>query len=484
MVTEISAAPVMFTEQQAVHDESVNYVTGKDTRHAMKVLIGYAGTGKTFTTGKIIATLKKLEEENLFGPSYRIAMSAPTHKAVRVLKKFAPFPDVEFATIHSLLGLREVVDERTGKISYEPSKDEEDRPRITEYNVLFIDETSMLSSELFLLILPYVKRGQIKLIFLGDPAQIPPVGKTDTIPFQEEGRATYNIGLMTLSEVRRQAHDNPILEYATRIRQVYKTAPSIPVATSIFEGHGIECMRADQEKEIRELIRQYFGSPQFAEDPDYMKIIAYRNTVVNAFNKIAREEIYKGQELQFIKEGEKLIMDKSLILSTKRVLLSTNQEIDVNRFTIETSDYDYMGAEEVEGTIIAELKSDAFKYYNTHVNYFDVDGKQKVANIRIAHEDEIGRIDAIVNHLKKMAMKVPMGNPLRGKLWREFYKVQRMFAQVKYNYAITAHKSQGSTYDNCMMIEWDINDSSKIEERNRIKYVAATRARNRLFIVN
>jgi ATP-dependent exoDNAse (exonuclease V) alpha subunit len=82
-------------------------------------------------------------------------------------------------------------------------------------------------------------------------------------------------------------------------------------------------------------------------------------------------------------------------------------------------------------------------------------------------------------------------NPLRNKLWVAYFKVDRVFAAVKHNYALTCHKSQGSTYENCMMIDWDINmnikmqggKDIKLEERNRIKYVAATRAKQKLFIV-
>lgn len=472
-------------EQQVAHDSIVDYITGRDHSHLMKVLVGYAGTGKTFTLGRIIDTLQS--EKSVFGgmmSTYKIAMSAPTHKAVRVLRKFAQFDNVEFATIHSLLGLREKVDERTGKLSYEQSKDPEDRPRIEEYNVLFIDECSMFSAELFQLLLPYVKNKGLKLIFVGDAAQIPPVGKTESIPLDEAKRKEYNIGLVQLTKVMRQATDNPILEYATKIRQVYKTADYIPVTPLVINDKGIECLKSTDEEGIRGIIRQYFASEQFASDSDYMKIIAWTNRVVDAFNVIAREEIYGEKTLPLIKNNEKLIMDKPLLLMSGRVLLSTNQEISVKSFDIQTAENEYMTAEEVDDVVVPKLESDKFKYYNTFVSFFDNNGREKEANIRIAHEDEVKRIEEIAAHLTKMATKVPFGNPLRGKLWKEFYEVQRMFAQVKYNYAVTSHKSQGSTYDNCMMIDWDINTNKRVEERNRVKYVAATRARNRLFIVN
>lgn len=41
---------------------------------------------------------------------------------------------------------------------------------------------------------------------------------------------------------------------------------------------------------------------------------------------------------------------------------------------------------------------------------------------------------------------------------------------------------QGSTYDNTMVLDWDIAENKKIAERNRIRYVAFTRARNLLLV--
>ena len=46
---------------------------------------------------------------------------------------------------------------------------------------------------------------------------------------------------------------------------------------------------------------------------------------------------------------------------------------------------------------------------------------------------------------------------------------------LDYGYAITGHKSQGSTYKHVMILEDDINLNHKIKERNQIKYVALTR---------
>jgi len=71
----------------------------------------------------------------------------------------------------------------------------------------------------------------------------------------------------------------------------------------------------------------------------------------------------------------------------------------------------------------------------------------------------------------------------RKEMWKQFYALEKPFANVNYNYCITAHKAQGSTYNYCISMEWDIDQNRSIPERNRIRYVAATRARNKLFVV-
>jgi len=54
-------------------------------------------------------------------------------------------------------------------------------------------------------------------------------------------------------------------------------------------------------------------------------------------------------------------------------------------------------------------------------------------------------------------------------------KTEIIVKDLDYGYALTAHKSQGSTYQHVMIIENDMNLNPKTKERNQIKYVALTR---------
>ncbi len=97
--------------------------------------------------------------------------------------------------------------------------------------------------------------------------------------------------------------------------------------------------------------------------------------------------------------------------------------------------------------------------------------------IQILHEDSHAEFATFIENVRKKAIAKGEGTS-----WTVYYEALRMFADVSYNYAITAHKAQGSTYENVFILEDDIDENRDLIERNRIKYTAYTRASKRLFI--
>jgi ATP-dependent exoDNAse (exonuclease V) alpha subunit len=65
----------------------------------------------------------------------------------------------------------------------------------------------------------------------------------------------------------------------------------------------------------------------------------------------------------------------------------------------------------------------------------------------------------------------------------QFYKAKQHYADVNYAYAITCHKSQGSTYKNVYVDLADISGNDNVVERNRIIYTAITRASEKAVII-
>lgn len=480
--------PPLNESQQKVYDDVMAFLTGKDEEHPMWVFKGYAGTGKTFTLGRIVEELYRQSRAGL--GDYRIAMSAPTHKAVRVMKKFSTFPPgaVHYATLHSLLGLKPEVDDH-GKEKFVESKDPAE-VHLEQFNILALDETSMTPDELFILLLKHVRRG-LKILFIGDPVQIPPVNHLEAMPFKPEVIEKYNMGVSELTHIMRQAGDNPILRLATMVRMGHKTVPHFPYETDrlpkdseMSPESGV--VKISDDNELESVLEYFFVCDQFKADPDFMKVIAYTNKTVDQFNRMIRKRIYRAdtnEVLPYIMKGEKLIVDKPVILPlTNKVLLSTNEEIEVLDHEIKDTGIEYLTGRRSNGQTVTFREKANLKYYNTIVSHYDSFNKKVQANICILHEDSHKKLEEILKEITEAAKAAPFGNPVRNQLWKSMYSTQRLFAQVKYNYAITAHKSQGSTYDNCLVLDYDVAICKKIAERNRIRYVAFTRARNLLFI--
>jgi chromosomal replication initiation ATPase DnaA len=126
-----------------------------DTQEDAFVLKGYAGTGKTYLVKRII------EYITASFPARRIAVTAPTNKAVQVLQANAPFNSekstglvfedlfksasrMEYMTIHKLLGLKEQIT-ASGQQLFKA--DGKNKSEISRFKYLIVDEVSMLDDQ-------------------------------------------------------------------------------------------------------------------------------------------------------------------------------------------------------------------------------------------------------------------------------------------------------------------------------------------------
>lgn len=151
-------------------------------------LFGFAGSGKT--------TLAKHLAAEVHGPVHYACF---TGKAALVLRK----KGCEGAsTIHSLI-YKAILDEETGEYEYKLNPDSS----AAYASLLVIDEVSMVGEELARDLLSY----GTKVLVLGDPAQLPPV--------KGEGFFINATPDVMLTEVHRQAQDNPIIRMSMDIRE-------------------------------------------------------------------------------------------------------------------------------------------------------------------------------------------------------------------------------------------------------------------------
>ena len=453
-------------DQKKSFDELKDFIYDRND-DSIYVLKGWAGTGKTYCVSFLVKYVLDVIYPNKNW--YKIAVTGPTNKSVRVIKKTTGIknPRVTFQTIHKLLGLTERITS-DGQQEFVNQGDFE--PQIKKTKLLIIDEVSMLNDDLFHEILRY--RSDIKIICMGDPAQIPPVGKPDCIPFMDELLEMYGIKTLELKTIMRQKGDNPIIDTSVLIRtDLENTYIETGIESNLNDrGEGIEFLNLNSSsirESFNDILSSYFNSEEFKEDPEYSKIIAWRNKTVEKMNQLVRKVIYGDESIgSKILLGEKLIANNPII-EMGQILFNTNDEFTVDKFEIKT---EKVRVADEEGTL---------KYYETGVTFLNDEDKKVTYFIDILHEDSESYFFVLANKLKKIAIEK------RGKekSWIKYYDFIRRFADVSYAYSITAHKSQGSTYTTAFVLEDDIDVNPNVVERNRIKYTAYTRSSKKLYVL-
>lgn len=266
-----------------------------------------------------------------------------------------------------------------------------------------------------------------------DPAQIPPVKEDDAIPFK--AAKEWGALELELSEIMRQKEGNPILEFATEVRSNYKAGHFTPkehMKQRPTGNHweGIKLIQHSSAEE-HEILKYYFTQPEFQEYADFMKVIAWQNATVNTYNVMIRNILYGKQgHIPDIVVGEKLIMNAPYVL-TARNILANNEGLEV--LNVSTSNTVFMWVDDMN-----QMQNENFLTYQARVRYWK-DGDGYTTTLPIVHETSAGALNSLMNRLALMATKAPYET--RKSHWRQYFKLKDLFAQVKYNYAITGHKS-------------------------------------------
>lgn len=215
-------------------------------------LWGYAGTGKTTTISEIIGFLIK---NNL---AKKIALTAPTNKAVNIIKnKFKSYLEtlynnnfddiisllekkdfmINFITIHRLLNYKNDLNSSGERVFVSSNE-----TNIKDYEIIIIDETSMISQNIMLDILSNLNNINTKIIFCGDPCQLPPVNEDNNIIFDNSiintikkesvkyniQRELDNLKTYTLKKVMRNNIDN-VINFCYEIRQWINKEIKFPI---------------------------------------------------------------------------------------------------------------------------------------------------------------------------------------------------------------------------------------------------------------
>ena len=426
-----------------------------DRKNKYFTLSGYAGTGKTTCIKKIFETYKR-----------GVVVSAPTHKAKKVISNIT---QKRGQTLHSLLGLRP----DTNLDDFNPNDPQFNPiaiPKITDYNLVIIDEASMINADLFDLIKTMTEGSGTKILFMGDPAQIPPVGEKKSVVFFDDTIKKHH-----LIKIERQNLKNPLTKIYTEIRNSLEELDwSFPRKTNLNENNEGIVFTTDKI-EFRKRTLEMFKSQEFKEDLDFCRLIAWKNETIKRSNKIIRNNLFKNP--QNIVIGGDVLMGYRTVMSPnmRQTIIENSADYRViNVSSLTKNQYGLNG-------FIVTIEEEITKNRSDIKELFIIDANDHKTLHDYAELHDIYKEEAKENKKKwqeyysfrRSSILMKTIDRYRNGLYRPTWDI--IVKDLDYGFAITAHKSQGSTYSHAFIIETDINDNWVLKERNQIKYVALTR---------
>ena len=249
-------------------------------KNNITIISGKAGTGKTSVVRSILTIYSKA--------NYQIGCCALSAKAAMVIRESTGFPAT---TIHRMLGCQ-----GANKFKYN-----KDNP--LPFNVLFIDEGSMISADIFYLIFQAIK-SQTKLIICGDNGQLPPIGYGNI--FNDLlGMGEY-LNCYELTKVMRQAADSGITSDANVIRSGNNpiNKPELKIVTGKLKD--MTYMFRDDRDVLNKLaIKAYMGAIKTYGVDDTLIGVPRKKDCVNSTGRIneAIQELLLPNETRMITYG-------------------------------------------------------------------------------------------------------------------------------------------------------------------------------------
>lgn len=439
-----------------------------------RALVGAAGTGKTYLVKALIKNCRY---------SYStIGLSAPTHKACRVLHESIGITNIKPNTLQSDLGLRLNFD--VDKFDYNnPPFDPKGRVKIGDYKLYIVDEASMINKQLCMFLEKTCKNNDCKIIYIGDSSQLAPVNEKYSYAFN-------NIKLFTLNQIVRQGEDNPIsyLLDLLRFDIKHKSFTFLEYITKNrinFNEDNTKGYKVCTAQEFDNIVYNNFNDEALTNNIDFAKIIGYTNNNVSNWNKFVRNAI--------IKDADKSVITKNdLIISYITIVNQFNECIIKN-------------SEEYILKDVVNYVHPKYQLKGFMIRFTAIHGGYNTTPLFVVDHKDIGNMMLYVKISNELITTAKTVNTrLRSQKWKEYYDFKEncllltniissdgkiLFSRdLDYGFALTAHKSQGSTFDTTFV---DVNDIvfdkygqpyTDAEEINRRLYVACSRAKNKLYL--
>jgi exodeoxyribonuclease-5 len=429
--------------------------------NAIFVLKGYAGTGKTTVVKALVNVLPKLGK--------RTVLMAPTGRAAKVLSSYTGLPA---HTIHRKIYFAWTSKE--GNIVMRLQKNHH------KHTLFIIDEASMIphytraEGQLFsthnLLddLFSFVQSGEnCRILFIGDTAQLPPVGLDESPALDPEFlKQAYSLEIDTdeLTEVVRQSKESGILENATLIRN---EIPDKKVTFPLFNLKNFTDVIRINSSELEEMLnRTYSGAGK-----DNNVVICRSNKRANIFNREIRNRI-------LFLDGEISTGDYLMVVKNNYFWLPPGSSAGF------IANGDIMELTRIRKT--EDLYG--FRFADVTIRFLDYP-EEKELDVKIILDTLMADSPALPqsenNRLFQTVMEDYSDLPTR-KEKVEKVKMNPCFnaLQVKFAYALTCHKTQGGQWDTVFIDQGYLSDRMLNTEFLRWLYTAVTRATKKLYLVN
>ena len=455
-------------EQAHALEVFAEFLTDRDP-HAVMILRGSAGTGKTTLSGAIVRTLKEIRQ--------KVMLLAPTGRAAKVFSLNSGSPAY---TIHRRIYREKSFSGVEGQFNLNDN--------LYTDTLFMVDEASMIANMglggmsfgsgcLLDDLVHFVYQGRNdRLLLIGDKAQLPPVGEEESPALHAAMLEGYGLKVYEcdLNDVLRQSEESGILYNATMIRQMITHDDITQLPKIRFVGYSdIKPMPG------AELIEALADSYHHVGLDDTI-VVTRSNKRANIFNQGIRnmvldreEELSQGDILMIVKnnyywmEEERKSNNKLqsneipafLANGDRAKVLKVRRRIDLYGFRFATlllqfPDY---GNYELEATVLLDtLTSEA---------------------PALTHEQQEQLFHQIEEDYQDIPLKADRMKAIRQD---QFFNA----LQVKFAYAVTCHKAQGGQWAHVYVDQGYMKDDMLNPDYIHWLYTAFTRATEMLYLVN
>ena len=455
-------------EQQEAIDVFTTFMADRH-EHAVMIMRGSAGTGKTTLAAAIVRALQSLEQQ--------LVLMAPTGRAAKV---FSLYAGSAAYTIHRRI-YRQKSLEGGFELGYNNAHD----------TLFIVDEASMVSlngegRSLLDDLISFVYNGRnCRLMLIGDQAQLPPVGEEESPALMSSVLSIYGLHVheCTLNEVLRQSQESGILYNATEVRWLmYEgTVPSVSSEAN-YRGtvphlpkvhlQGFSDIHVVPGDELIETLASSYSKVGL----DETMVVTRSNKRANIFNQGIRNQIL-GREEE-LTTGDQLMVVKNNYFWTKPE--SPDSEGSSLEFI---ANGDMCVVRKVRNV----HEQYGFRFAEVTMTFPDYDDYELTATVLLdtltseAPALTRDQQEALYNKVLEDYADIPRKSDRMKALKEDRYYNA---LQVKYAYAATCHKAQGGQWAHIYVDQGYMTDDMLSADYLHWLYTAFTRATEQLYLIN